>query len=444
MPTISHSPAYNLKVVLKESGLKADVLRAWERRYNFPKPQRSAGGHRLYSEYDLEAIKWLRARQEQGLSISRAVELWNESVASGVDPLAAVPPPSGLYSSVYLSRVDMRLESLRQEWFQAIQVFDSIRADELLNQAFAIYPVETVCTEILAQAISQIGDFWLLDRITVQQEHFASALACRRLEALLSATPHPMRRQSVLVGCPPFERHNFPILLISLFLARRGLKVIYLGVDVPIQHLAETTTEVKPDLVILAAQQLTSAATLRSALQSLQETGATLAFGGSIFNRIPNIRRIFPAHFLGETLAGAVDEVEHLLAAPTPNPVVDGLDRPAQESARLYRMHRPQIELALSTELQRLDWHTEYLAEANSFFGDSLFAALDLGDVAFLEADLEWVKRLLSSRQVDSESLSTYLSAYCSALAQTLGEASAPLTGWMRTYLLRESIVALK
>src|SRR5512145_744383 len=87
MSTISHSPSYNLQAVLKETGLKADVLRAWERRYELPKPQRTPGGHRLYSEYDIETIKWLRARREEGLSISRAVELWKEIVHAGSDPI---------------------------------------------------------------------------------------------------------------------------------------------------------------------------------------------------------------------------------------------------------------------------------------------------------------------------------------------------------------------
>ena len=92
MPSISQSPAYNLKVVLKETGLKADVLRAWERRYNLPQPQRTPGGHRLYSEYDIEIVKWLRTRQAEGLSISRAVELWKETIAAGNDPLVDYTP----------------------------------------------------------------------------------------------------------------------------------------------------------------------------------------------------------------------------------------------------------------------------------------------------------------------------------------------------------------
>ena len=40
----SKTPTYNIKAVLKETGLKPDVLRAWERRYSLPMPQRTLGG----------------------------------------------------------------------------------------------------------------------------------------------------------------------------------------------------------------------------------------------------------------------------------------------------------------------------------------------------------------------------------------------------------------
>ncbi|MCA9937221.1 MAG: MerR family DNA-binding transcriptional regulator, partial [Anaerolineales bacterium] len=40
-----------MKVVVQETGLKPDTLRAWERRYGVPSPERTAGGHRLYSQY---------------------------------------------------------------------------------------------------------------------------------------------------------------------------------------------------------------------------------------------------------------------------------------------------------------------------------------------------------------------------------------------------------
>ena len=91
---VSTTPAYNLKVVLKETGLAADTLRAWERRYGLPVPQRTAGGHRLYSQRDIETIKWLMKRQADGLSISRAVDMYNDLLASGSDPLGDSVQPA--------------------------------------------------------------------------------------------------------------------------------------------------------------------------------------------------------------------------------------------------------------------------------------------------------------------------------------------------------------
>src|SRR5215210_4253986 len=70
------APIYNLKAVVQETGLKPDTLRAWERRYGLPEPQRTDSGHRLYSQNDINMLKWLGLRQAEGMSISRAVELW--------------------------------------------------------------------------------------------------------------------------------------------------------------------------------------------------------------------------------------------------------------------------------------------------------------------------------------------------------------------------------
>ncbi len=80
------TPTYNLKAVVRETGLKPDTLRAWERRYGVPAPQRTDSGHRLYSQHDIDTLKWLLVRQNEGMSISRAVELWHRLEADGLDP----------------------------------------------------------------------------------------------------------------------------------------------------------------------------------------------------------------------------------------------------------------------------------------------------------------------------------------------------------------------
>src|SRR5512147_475453 len=131
---LSKSPAFNLKAVLRETGLAADTLRAWERRYGLPLPQRTAGGHRLYSQYDIETIKWLLARQTEGLSISRAVDLWNEKTGSGLDPLADVVAPALPSSQTTLAisaSMETNLEVLRAQWITACMKFSEAGSEQV-------------------------------------------------------------------------------------------------------------------------------------------------------------------------------------------------------------------------------------------------------------------------------------------------------------------------
>lgn len=437
MSNLSQTPTYNLKAVMQETGLNADLLRAWERRYGLPMPHRTPGGHRLYSEYDIAIVKWLKARQDEGLRISQAVELWKESIDSERDPLmeyslrAVAPAPD------FMSVADTRIENFRQKWLEASLDFNEIEAEEILNQAFALYQVETVCSQILLYGLRHIGQEWYAGEVTVQQEHFVSEMAIRRLEALIAATPRPTRRQTVFVGCPSDEWHTFPVLLLNLLLHRRGLDVIYLGASVPFERLEETARAVQPDLIVLAAQQLTTAATLQSTALALQSQGSTIAYGGLIFNRVPKIREHIPAYFLGESLEEAIKPIERLLSAYTPLPTTISVDATFRDLARLHREKHTLIEMALYESLQAAHLPTEHINVANLFFSSELTAALELGDPAYLEADLEWVKNLLTGHNISEDRLLPYLVAYGHAVRKVIGESSAPITHWIDSYTIR-------
>jgi DNA-binding transcriptional MerR regulator len=288
--SLSQTPAFNLKVVLKETGIAADTLRAWERRYGIPMPQRTPGGHRLYSQHDIHLIKWLMARQKEGLSISRAVDLWQELVGAGTDPLAGEPGAKPLETSASPLGTGS-LENLRLEWLSACQAYNEAGAEQALNQAFALYPVETVVTELIQAGLHEMGEMWQRGQASVQQEHFASALAGRRLEALIAAAPPPTRPEAILLACPAEEWHAFPLLLLSLLLRRRGWNTVYLGANVPLEEMDETIQAVRPALVIMAAQGLVSAAALRRALPWLQTTGPRLHLAGGPLTSTLNCAR---------------------------------------------------------------------------------------------------------------------------------------------------------
>lgn len=436
----SKSPAFNLKAVLLETGLAADTLRAWERRYGLPTPQRTAGGHRLYSQYDIETIKWLIARQAEGLSISRAVDLWNEQTASGSDPLAALAPLTLDFTpTASATSADTNLNAIRAEWINACMNFSEVQAEQALNKAFSIFSVEAVCLEVLQKAVAEIGGMWYQNQASVQQEHFASGLAMRRLDALLSASPAPTRAQTVLVGCPSGEWHTFTALLLALLLRRRGLNVIYLGANVPSERFTETVQKVKADLVVLVAQTLSNAAHLQQAALSLTVQKIKIGFGGRIFSLRPDIVDYIPGQFLGDLLEGSINEIESILKGNSKPRKLKAISQEHHAALQGFNAKRTHIESTLKLKLPALSIGTEELDASIQHLGHNVAAALQFGDMEHLSEEMEWLKMLLHAYNRPKEELVHFMESYSSAVDAHINGQGDPIKKWLRSYAVERT-----
>lgn len=437
MTEYNKTPTYNLSAVLQETGLKADLLRAWERRYDLPKPCRTRGGHRMYSPYDIEVIKWLVARQAEGLSISRAADLWRSMTESGRNPLTHYMAAKPVHVIENTQDTYASTKQFREDWIKACQDFNSIRSEEVLNQAFSLHPVETVCVEILQRGLHDIGQGWYQDSVSAQQEHFASSLASRRLQTLISMTPPPNRSKTVLLGCPPGEMHTLPVTLLDLFLRRRGIKVINLGGDIPIDQMVTTVLQLQPDLIIMAAQTIRTAANLQNTYIALQASGKPLAYGGLIFNRIPALRERIPASFLGEDITASLATIEALLDGQLTASVHSPVENDHQQLAQVFLEQRTAVELHVLQNMSGSGLPIEFLNLANQFFGNELYAVLRLGEPDFMSADMEWVRDLLSARSISPERLYPYLMAYRDAIDEVIGISGTSIINWLDARLAK-------
>ncbi len=423
-------PSLTMRAVSHQTGLSEHTLRAWERRYGVPQPHRTAGGHRLYSPRDVELLTWLLAQQATGVSISQAVARWRQLEAEGHDPLRADTVPVAAPAAPHL-------DALREAWLTAGLAFDERAAEAVLTQAFALYPVETVCLDLLQQGLAAVGERWYRGAASVQQEHFVAALSLRRLEALILSTPPPVRLHRIVVGCAPDEDHLFGPLLLTLLLRRRGWEVVFLSARVPVEGLDATVADTRPALVVLAAEHLPAAASLAEAAHRLQHLGVTVGYGGQIFNRVPPLRCRIPAHFLGESVPEAVQTVEALIAQPpSPAGVVSGADYAA--ALDHYRERRPVLERQVLDELAGQAGLASHLPTANAFLAEFLAAGLALGDLSLLDADLAWLEGLLVQRGLDPDALRDYLAAYARAASRHLDERAQPLLAWLRDQSGRE------
>lgn len=440
---MSKNLTFNLKAVVKETGVKHDALRAWEKRYGLPNPQRTEGGHRLYSQRDIDILKWLVGRQDEGLSISRAVNLWRQFEADGLDPLREMPlqpdfhPANTLAMPVQLP-VDGNVARLRQTWLSACLAFDEQTAEQALAQSFALFSPEVACVEVLQKGLAEIGDNWYNGEVSVQQEHFTSSLAMRHLNSLVAAAPPPTRAGHILVACPPEEDHAFMPLMFTLFLRRRGWGITYLGANVPVIEMEGALATIKPALVIMSAQQLYTAATLLQVSRLLQQQAIPLAFGGRIFQQISTLSARIPGHFLGSDMQTAIQMIEQILTSPPAIPQqVEPIPPVMRQAVTQFRQKQFLIDAGVWQLMAPSGMPHGYLAVANQRLSQGIVAALSLGDINYLNTDLDWVGGMLSQHsEINSGQLNQYLQVYHQVVKTHLDQQPGELvSGWLATVI---------
>ena len=436
----AHKPMFNLGAVLRETGIKADTLRAWERRYGFPTPERTSGGHRLYTQREIETVKWLHARQDEGLRISRAVELWRSFEVDGKDPLEELTYPS--FVSATTLPTGEGIDELRSEWVEACTSFDEGRAEGILNQAFALYPPEAVCFDLLATALAEIGEGWYVADITVQQEHFASELATRRIESLISSSPPPTLAGGVLVLCPPGEGHTFSPLLITFIIRRSQREAIFLGANVPVEKIDEVIQAMDPKLVILTAQQLHTAASLRDMASHLAERNIPSAFGGRIFTINPGLKDHLHGQSLGDWIRDVPSGVDRILRDPIELTAPKSSTDETKLALANFLNHRAQIEARVWQEMSEKEALYDNIAIANVDLAVNIIAALELGDIAFIGHEIDWIKGLREYRGVPEEILTDYLAAYAEATEDLVGVEGKIITEYILEVITGERAVS--
>lgn len=282
---------YSIAEVEERVGLSSALLRQWERRYGFPKPERSPGGHRLYSETDVEALKQIKRWIETGQAPAAAVRRYLES-------LTQEGPRSP--------------EALSLELEQALLQADTPLAEQVLSEAHRLHPVETVVMEVIAPCLRRIGDGWHLGQVSTAQEHLASTFLRGSLQSLLHLMGGALG-PTLLVSTLPGEQHEIGSLITALFLRRAGYSVHYLGPNTPLPDLKSFAERTGAKAVVLSAIQPVSLESLPH--RALAQLAPIVVVGGWAASHHPREVERLGARFLGndprqlaEALSSALKE----------------------------------------------------------------------------------------------------------------------------------------
>ncbi len=224
--------------VARRTGVAVSTLRAWERRYDVLDPVRTDGGHRLYSERDVERVRAVQRLIERGWSASAAAREVRETPAE-VTRLESVPAagdPTG--------ELVERLKS-------AMDRFDASGADDVLDDTLARLDVGMALDEVVMPALRWVGEGWEDDPRIVAREHFASNALRPRLLRMLRTSLGVSGRVCV-AAAPEGEQHDLSLLAASVTAASAGWQVHFLGARTPTAAIERTAVELDARIVLVA------------------------------------------------------------------------------------------------------------------------------------------------------------------------------------------------
>jgi len=137
---------YSIKAITSLTGLTAETLRAWERRYDCITPARNDTGRRSYNQNDLEKLKLLVNLTRNGHAISKIAHL-------DCDQLR-------LFQNQTQPGNDQKQSSLFNELVEALQQYRIERCEQLLKRALLAHEPLQYARDILLPALHLIGQLW--------------------------------------------------------------------------------------------------------------------------------------------------------------------------------------------------------------------------------------------------------------------------------------------
>jgi MerR family transcriptional regulator, light-induced transcriptional regulator len=182
-------------------------------------------------------------------------------------------------------------------------------------------PVRNLYLDVIQAAQYRIGDLWQRNRISVAQEHLATAIsqmAIAELYGVLTCDPPNGRR--ALVSCVGGELHDLGTRITADFLEMGGFEVRYLGANVPTDTLAAMVRDDPPDLLVLSVTMTFHLDALRQAVSAAREAIGDrfrLAVGGNVFTSAPALVDQLGADVYGRDALESLVNAERVFGLPS-------------------------------------------------------------------------------------------------------------------------------
>jgi len=285
---------FNISAVERETGLSKDVLRIWERRYGFPRPERDENAERQYTADEVARLRTIKRLMDTGLRPGKLIR-------HSLDELKALAE----------KRIRPRRETpalpLESDVLTLLKGHDVAALHATLSSLLLRHGVQRFVIETVAPLNRVVGEAWMRGELQVFEEHLYSEQLELALRSAIHALPRTSGPPRILLATVPGEQHGIGLLMVEALLAAEGACCISLGTQLPFEDIRKAALAHKVQVVALSfsmafpsRQVADGVATLRRSLPSTIELWA----GGEVTRRMrkmPAGVRIIPE--IGDTIA---------------------------------------------------------------------------------------------------------------------------------------------
>lgn len=227
--------AFTIKDLENLSGIKAHTIRIWEQRYTFLNPQRTETNIRYYSNDELKTVLNIALLNKYGYKISHIDKMSEDEMKEKILSLSqAQAQQERIVNDLIHYMVDLRLEEFESS----------------LDTYIMAKGIERTITQIIFPFLERIGILWITNHVNPAQEHLVTNIIRQKLIVGIESTvSHIQINKTILLFLPEGEHHELGILFMYYLLKSRGVKVLYLGANVPVKDVEYVAQLKKPEFL---------------------------------------------------------------------------------------------------------------------------------------------------------------------------------------------------
>lgn len=275
------SSGLSIAAVERDSGIAKDTLRAWERRYGFPVPERDEFDERVYPLDQVARLREIKRLLDHGHRPGKIVPMplhALHALAQAADRGARDAEPASQFE------LQACLELIRTHRTQELQ--------QWLSRTLAHRGLARFVLEVVAPLNELVGDAWARAELQIFEEHLYTEAIQLLLRNAIHALPVPAGAPHVLLTTMPPEAHGLGLLMAHALLVLEGARVTSLGVQTPLLDINNAARAHRVQVVALSFSSLQNTSAALEALAQLRAAlPATTAIwaGGScpILHRKP-------------------------------------------------------------------------------------------------------------------------------------------------------------